>query len=157
MFDLRHVTKNVKCTKVIELILIVSKLLIKFAEFHWKMLEREVDRLTSRLFVLFFRSWKVNLLLYDSKNLEKQFNKINKIAYYFAELYNSKSIHNFEKHKGNNKDTTKYNLGIFYGNSNISRSCGAQHDGVQGFMKSHFKLPIQVHKKYSDWLKNWWN
>ena len=54
MFDFRHVTKNVKCTKVIEFILIVSKLLIKFAEFHWKMLEREVDRLASRVFVLFF-------------------------------------------------------------------------------------------------------
>ena len=53
MFDLRHVTKNVKCTKVIELILILSRLLIKFAEFHWKMLEREVDRLTSKVFVLF--------------------------------------------------------------------------------------------------------
>ena len=79
MFDLRHVTKNVKCTKVIELILIVSKSLIKFAEFHWKMLEREFDRLTSRVFVFFFRSWKVNLLLYDSKNLEKQFNKTNKM------------------------------------------------------------------------------
>ena len=132
MFDLRHVTKNVKCTKVIELILSVSKLLIKFAEFHWKMLEREVDRLTSKVFVLFFRSWKGNLLvLYDSKNLEKQFNKINKIAYYFAELYNSKSIHNFEKHKGNNKDTTKYNLGFFYGNSSTtSWSYDPQHNGV---------------------------